>query len=73
MRMPRTTVDIDLDALRDAQDALNTTGTSATVNAALREAARRAQLAGFDVLALPAFGTPADIEAGRDDRGHPDG
>ncbi len=50
MRMSRTTVDVDLDALESAQVELGTKGVSATVNAALREVGRRRALAGFDVV-----------------------
>ena len=70
MRMARTTVDIDLSALDAARSALHTKGVSATVNAALRDAARRARLASFDVRALPDLSTPAVIESGRHDRDH---
>lgn len=48
--MPRTTIDVDTDALAAARDALGTTSPSETVNAALRETARRAALTSFDVL-----------------------
>lgn len=70
MRMARTTVDIDLAALDAARSALQTDGVSATVNAALRDAARRAQLASFDVRTLPELASPAEIEAARHDRDH---
>ena len=49
MLVARTTINVDRDALRRAGEALGTTGASATVNAALREAARRRALADFDV------------------------
>lgn len=62
--MARTTIDVDRDALRRAGEALGTTGASATVNAALREAARRRELADFDVL-RDIDGTPEDIVRGR--------
>lgn len=39
--MRRTTLDIDEDMLAKAQEALGTTGVKDTVNAALREVARR--------------------------------
>jgi Arc/MetJ family transcription regulator len=68
MYMPRTTVDIDPAALQAAQAALGTAGLSATVNAALREIARRSALADFDVQ-RDVDGTPDEIEAGREDRG----
>lgn len=70
MRMARTTVDIDLGALDAARSALHTKGVSATVNAALRDAARRAQLGSFDLRELPELATPAEIEASRHDRDH---
>jgi hypothetical protein len=65
MRMARPTVDSDLVALDAARSALHTQGVSATVNAALRDAARRARLAAFDVLTLPDLDSPAEIEASR--------
>ncbi len=65
MHSVRTTVNIDLDALRAASSALGTQGTSTTVNAALREAARRRILAGFDVMSH-IDGTPAEVEIGRE-------
>jgi len=67
MRMPRTTVDVDSRALEAARQALGTSGLSATVNAALHEAARRRALAGFDV-AADVDGTPQDVEANRHER-----
>lgn len=67
MRMPRTTVDIDLRALDAARLALGTDGLSATVNAALREVGRRRVLAGFDVI-RDVDGTPAEVEASRRER-----
>jgi len=48
--MARTTIDVDTDALEAARAALGTRSASDTVNAALREAVRRAQLADFDVM-----------------------
>lgn len=71
MRMPRTTVDLDRDAFDAAQSELGTKGLSATVNAALREVARRRLLAGFDVT-RDVDGTPAEVEANRRERGAPD-
>jgi Arc/MetJ family transcription regulator len=65
--MARTTVDIDQRALGAAQSELGTKGLSATVNAALREVARRRALAGFDVL-RDVDGTPAEVEANRRER-----
>jgi Arc/MetJ family transcription regulator len=67
MRMTRTTVDVDDQALEMARVELGTTGLSATVNAALRDVARRRTLAGFDVL-RDIDGTPAEIEANRRER-----
>ena len=64
MPMPRTTVDIDQHAFDAAQSELGTEGLSATVNAALREVARRRVLAGFDVT-RDVDGTPAEVEANR--------
>ena len=46
--MARTTVNIDTDALVRVRELLGLQSTSETVNAALRETARRAQLDGFD-------------------------
>jgi Arc/MetJ family transcription regulator len=68
MRMARTTVDVDEDALRAARAELGTSGLSATVNAALRDVARRAVLAEFDV-ARDVDGTPEQIHADREERG----
>jgi Arc/MetJ family transcription regulator len=65
--MSRTTVDIDQRALDAAQIELGTKGLSATVNAALREVARRRMLAGFDVV-RDVDGTPDEVQAGRRDR-----
>ncbi len=65
MLMTRTTVDIDELALEAARAELGTTGLSATVNAALRDVARRRRLADFDVVRDIQIGTPAEIEAGR--------
>jgi Arc/MetJ family transcription regulator len=41
----RTTIDLDLDELNAARDALGTTTARETVHAALREVTRRARLA----------------------------
>lgn len=65
--MPRTTVNIDSDALRRAGEALGTTGASATVNEALRAAARRRALADFDVL-RDIDGRPEEVARGREAR-----
>lgn len=64
MHMPRTTVDVDEAALAAARAALGTEGLSATVNAALRAAARRSVLAEFDVR-RDIDGTPGEVESGR--------
>jgi hypothetical protein len=66
--MPRTTVDVDVDALEAARVQLGTKGLTATINAALREVGRRRVLAGFDVL-RDIDGTPAEVESNRLDRG----
>jgi Arc/MetJ family transcription regulator len=62
--MVRTTINVDRDALRRAGEALGTTGASATVNAALREAARRRELADFDVR-RDIDGSPEEVAQGR--------
>ena len=67
MHMARTTVDVDEQALEMARTELGTTGLSATVNAALRDVARRRALARFDVL-RDIDGTPAEVEAHRRER-----
>lgn len=64
MRMGRTTVNLDEQALARAQAALGTTGLSDTINAALAEVSRRRVLEGFDVL-RDIDGTPAEVEANR--------
>ncbi len=65
MRMVRTTVDVDQGALDAARRELGTHGLSETVNAALRDAARRRVLADFDVL-RDVDGTPAEVAEGRE-------
>lgn len=65
--MARTTVDIDERALALAREELGTTGLSATINAALSEIARRRTLKDFDVL-RDVDGTPAEVEANRQER-----
>jgi Arc/MetJ family transcription regulator len=65
MRMTRTTVDVDDRALEAAQRELRTTGLSATVNAALRDAARRHMLKDFDVV-RDIDGTPGEVTTGRE-------
>jgi Arc/MetJ family transcription regulator len=67
MHMARTTVDVDQSALNAAQAAIGTSGLSATINAALREIARRSALADFDVQ-RDIDGTPGVVEAGRETR-----
>jgi Arc/MetJ family transcription regulator len=65
MPMTRTTVDVDERALDAARRELGTRGLSETVNAALRDAARRRTLKGFDVL-RDVDGTPEEVAAGRE-------
>lgn len=65
MSMARTTVDVDQRALDAARRELGTKGLSETVNAALRDAARRRALKGFDVV-RDVDGTPQEIAAGRE-------
>lgn len=65
MRMTRTTVDVDDRALAAARRELGTQGLSETVNAALREAARRRVLQGFDVR-RDIDGTPEEVQRGRE-------
>jgi hypothetical protein len=67
MRVARTTVDIDLDALAAARAVLGAGSLSATVNAALRDVARRSALMDFDVQ-RDIDGSPAEVEVGREDR-----
>jgi Arc/MetJ family transcription regulator len=50
MSTSRTTVDVDVDVLEATRAQLGIKGLSATVNAALRDVARRRVLARFDVL-----------------------
>ena len=63
--MVRTTVDVDQGALDAARRELGTNGLSETVNAALRDAARRRVLQGFDVL-RDIDGTPREVAEGRE-------
>jgi len=65
--MARTTINVDRDSLRRAGEALGTTGASATVNAALREAARRRELADFDVR-RDIDGSPEEVAQWREPR-----
>ena len=65
MYMTRTTVDVDERALDAARRELGTKGLSETVNAALRDAARRRTLKGFDVT-RDIDGTPEEVAAGRE-------
>jgi Arc/MetJ family transcription regulator len=64
--MARTTVNIDDALLARVQKLLGTTGVSETVNAALREALRRAELARFSVSEFDI--TDADLADARRDR-----
>jgi Arc/MetJ family transcription regulator len=68
--MTRTTVDVDRRALEAAQREFRTTGLSATMNAALCDAARRHMLKDFDVV-RDIDGTPGEITAGREQRRRP--
>lgn len=65
MHMTRTTVDVDDRALDAARRELGTKGLSETVNAALREAARRRALRDFDVV-RDLDGTPQEVAEGRE-------
>ena len=65
MPMTRTTVDVDDSALAAARRELGTRGLSETVNAALRDTARRRALKGFDVR-RDIDGTPEEVAAGRE-------
>ncbi len=65
MHVTRTTVDVDDRALAEARRALGTTGLSETVNAALRDTARRRALKSFDVV-RDIDGTPGEVAAGRE-------
>jgi Arc/MetJ family transcription regulator len=67
MPVARTTVDVDPDALAAARAVLGAGSLSATVNAALREVARRSALIDFDVQ-RDIDGSPAEVEAGREER-----
>jgi Arc/MetJ family transcription regulator len=67
MSMTRTTIDVDSDALDAARIELGTKGLSATVNAALRDVARRRALTGFNVV-RDIDGTPAQLERHRRER-----
>lgn len=64
MQMTRTTVDLDERALDAARRALGTEDLSETVNAALRNAARRRTFEGFDVV-RDIDGTPQEVATGR--------
>lgn len=64
--MPRTTINLDRELLRQARELLGTTGVTATVNAALAEVVRRRRLAAFDARVFDV--APAEIEEGRRDR-----
>lgn len=65
MHMTRTTIEVDERALDAARRELGTKGLSETVNAALRDVARRRVLKGFDVV-RDVDGTPQEIAAGRE-------
>lgn len=65
MQMTRTTIDVDERALDAARRELGTKGLSETVNAALRDAARRRVLKGFDVM-RDVDGTPQEVAVGRE-------
>lgn len=65
MYMTRTTVDVDDLALDAARRELGTKGLSETVNVALRDAARRRVLKGFDVV-RDVDGTPQEVATGRE-------
>jgi Arc/MetJ family transcription regulator len=67
MRVTRTTIDVDPEALDAARVELGTKGLSATVNAALRDVARRRALSGFNVV-RDIDGTPAQVERHRRER-----
>ncbi len=58
-------LDVDEHALDAARRELGTYGLSETVNAALRDAARRRVLKGFDVV-RDVDGTPQEVAAGRE-------
>lgn len=62
--MIRVTIDVDERALEAARRELGTDGLSETVNAALREAAQRRALRGFNVV-RDVDGTPREVTAGR--------
>ena len=64
--MARTTVNIDDALLARVQQLLGTSGVSETVNAALREALRRAELAEFSLSEFDI--TDADLADSRRDR-----
>ncbi|MGA8744511.1 MAG: type II toxin-antitoxin system VapB family antitoxin [Solirubrobacterales bacterium] len=63
--MTRTTVDVDDRALDAARRELGTKGLSETINAALRETARRRALRDFDVV-RDVDGTPQEVAKGRE-------
>lgn len=65
MRMTRTTIDLDQKALNAARREMGTEGLSETVNAALRDVARRRALRGFDVI-RDVDGTSQEVAAGRE-------
>jgi Arc/MetJ family transcription regulator len=63
--MTRITVDVDDRALDTARRVLGTKGPSETVNAALRDVARRRALEGFDVV-RDVDGTSQEVVASRE-------
>lgn len=74
MGFRKTTVEIDADALREAEENLGTHGLKETVNTALREVNRRAALArAADHVRRGAVRVPEEAvwAAWRDPRGHP--
>ncbi|MBS1882042.1 MAG: type II toxin-antitoxin system VapB family antitoxin [Actinobacteria bacterium] len=63
--MTRITVDVDEEALDAARREMGTKGLSETVNAALRDVARRRALRRFDVV-RDVDGTSQEVAAGRE-------
>ncbi len=69
MRMARTTIDIDPDALAEARAEMGTNGISETVNSALRRIKRDRLRREFSIRSLEIEMTPDEIDAGRAQRG----